>query len=396
MATQTFVSADAHGMLLSISLIFATLGFLSDSQRWAAVLPGALVTILGPFALATVGVLPHDAPFYRAVFAYLLPISLPLLLFEADLARIRREIGRTGLAFLVVVFSTCASLGLLLPVFGFGASATTVASAQAAGLIGGSVNVLATLDILGVPPESTVRVATLAAFLVGATTFMFVLFALANVGILERWLARAAPVACATQGRTNGGAVGSAPLTMLRLAVLVGIAAAVVIAADGIVFATERGLSLAGFAVEGLRRYRLLVITALALALASAGRRARTALAGAFPVGTYLMYVYLSVIGPFANLGLVLDKAPLQLVYVLCACVVQAALALSIARLLGLRFSELLVAMMACVTSQGAAVSVAVARGWRDLVTPAVLAGLLGYASASFIAALFARVLSMF
>jgi len=395
MAAEPFVSAHAHGTLLSISLIFATLGFLSDSQRWAAVVPGALVTIVGPFALATAGVLPHDAPFYRAVFAYLLPLSLPLLLFEADLARIGREIGRTGLAFLVVVVSTCASLGLLLPLFGFGASATTVAAAQASGLIGGSVNVLATLDVLGVPPESTVRVATLAAFLVGATTFMFVLFAFANLRMLERWLARGAPNPRGEQRHGEAAAVGSAPLTVLRLSSLVGCAAAVVIAADALVFVVERGLHLAGIFPEGLDRYRLLVITALALTLASTGGRARTALAGAFPVGTYLMYVYLSVIGPFANLGLVLDKAPLQLAYVLCACVLQAVLALGLARLLGLRFSELLVAMMACVTSQGAAVSVAVARGWRELVTPAVLAGLLGYASASFIAALFASLLSL-
>jgi uncharacterized membrane protein len=92
----------------------------------------------------------------------------------------------------------------------------------------------------------------------------------------------------------------------------------------------------------------------------------------------------------------VINEAPKQFTYVLTACFLQLFIALCLARVLRLHLSELMVAMMACVTSQGAAVAIAVARGWRGLVVPAVLAGLLGYASGTFVAILFYQFLVRF
>ncbi|PKA66283.1 hypothetical protein AXF42_Ash006980 [Apostasia shenzhenica] len=56
-------------------------------------------TLLG-LAASSMGILAADAPAYRVVMNYLLPLVVPLLLFNADLSRILRSTGVMLLAFL--------------------------------------------------------------------------------------------------------------------------------------------------------------------------------------------------------------------------------------------------------------------------------------------------------
>ena len=62
---------------------------------------GALVSILVGLAASNLGIIPHDAPAYSAVFQYLLPLTIPLLLFRADLRQVVRTTGTLFLAFLL-------------------------------------------------------------------------------------------------------------------------------------------------------------------------------------------------------------------------------------------------------------------------------------------------------
>lgn len=53
-------------------------------------LSGALVATLAGMALANTGYLPPHPPEAAAVFKYLLPLAIPMLLLSADLRRILR------------------------------------------------------------------------------------------------------------------------------------------------------------------------------------------------------------------------------------------------------------------------------------------------------------------
>jgi uncharacterized membrane protein len=384
--------------LLAILLAFVYIGLWADRQPWSSKFPGVLITILGPFLLATLGIIPHDAPLYKTFFEYLLPISIPLLLFSADLRQLVGEIGRTGLAFLVVVVSTVLSLTLLLLLFDFEEFGGIIAASQSAGLIGGSINVLSTLDILEVPSESALRVTTIASFMVGASIFMFVLFAVPSFTRLIKVFGFTQDQGMhETESKSSNLDIHS-PITVMDLARLLALAAGVVVLSHLLLEILEwliNSYTEHGNEIE-LSRYRLLAVTAVTLAFASSGNWVKPYTKNAFPIGTFVMYLYLAVIGPYADLNTVINEAPKQFTYVLTACFLQLFIALCLARVLRLHLSELMVAMMACVTSQGAAVAIAVARGWRGLVVPAVLAGLLGYASGTFVAILFYQFLVRF
>lgn len=52
-------------------------------------------------AASSVGIVASDAPAYKVVLEHLLPLAIPLLLFNADLRRVLRSTGTLLLAFLV-------------------------------------------------------------------------------------------------------------------------------------------------------------------------------------------------------------------------------------------------------------------------------------------------------
>ena len=392
------IGPDLTLTLLAILLAFVYLGLWADRQPWSSKFPGVLITIMGPFLLATLGIIPHDAPLYKTFFAYLLPMSIPLLLFSADLRQLVGEIGRTGLAFLVVVVSTVLSLSLLLLLFDFEEFGGIIAASQSAGLIGGSINILSTLDILEVPAGSTLRVTTIASFMVAASLFMFVLFAIPSFTRLIKVFGFTLDQGMHETASDSSNLDMHSPITVMDLARLLALATGVVVLSSLLIEILEWLIN--SFVEQDneteLSKYRLLAVTAVTLAIASSGDWVKPYTNNAFPIGTFVMYLYLSVIGPYADINTVINEAPKQFTYVLTACFLQLFIALCLARLLRLHLSELIVAMMACVTSQGAAVAIAVARGWQGLIVPAILAGLLGYACGTFVAILFYQLLVRF
>lgn len=61
----------------------------------------ALVSTLVGLAASNLGILPHDAPAYSIVLEFLLPLTIPLLLFGANLQQVVRSTGMLLVAFLL-------------------------------------------------------------------------------------------------------------------------------------------------------------------------------------------------------------------------------------------------------------------------------------------------------
>lgn len=93
--------SDQWGMWTAL---FATGAFGIWSERSTEVgkaLSGALVSTLVGLAASSLGIVSSQAPAYNVVLEYLLPLSIPLLLFNADLRLILRSTGTLLLAFLL-------------------------------------------------------------------------------------------------------------------------------------------------------------------------------------------------------------------------------------------------------------------------------------------------------
>lgn len=87
----------------------------SEKTKLGSTLSGALVSTLVGLAASSVGIVASDAPAYRVVLEYLLPLAIPLLLFNADLRRVLRSTGTLLLAFLVGSGTLSPSLSPSLP-----------------------------------------------------------------------------------------------------------------------------------------------------------------------------------------------------------------------------------------------------------------------------------------
>lgn len=92
--------------LWAVLLGAAAFGLWAERMRWGARISGAVVSMLATFSLSNLGLIPSAAPTYDLVWSYLVPLAIPLLLFQADLRRIITEAGPTLLAFIIGALGT--------------------------------------------------------------------------------------------------------------------------------------------------------------------------------------------------------------------------------------------------------------------------------------------------
>lgn len=61
----------------------------------------ALVSILLGLAASNMGIIPHEAHAYSIVMEFILPLTIPLMLFRADMRNVIKSTGKLLLAFLI-------------------------------------------------------------------------------------------------------------------------------------------------------------------------------------------------------------------------------------------------------------------------------------------------------
>ena len=96
----SLIGINDHFTIIFFLLAASVLGIYGERVGWFRNISGVVVTIMVASILVTLEILPFDAdqdikaPAYQFVFNYLVPISIPLLLFNVNLKRIINESGR--------------------------------------------------------------------------------------------------------------------------------------------------------------------------------------------------------------------------------------------------------------------------------------------------------------
>ena len=88
---MTFIAVDNHLGVFAAIMTLAGLSFLLERTRLGAQLTGTVMVILAAIAAANLQIIPHNAPAYGFIFSYIVPMLIPLFLFQADLRRLWRE-----------------------------------------------------------------------------------------------------------------------------------------------------------------------------------------------------------------------------------------------------------------------------------------------------------------
>lgn len=370
---MTLVGAEDAWWPWAALLAAAGFGLWAETTRWGARLSGALMTMAFAFALSNAGVIPASAPAYDVVWNWFVPLAIPLLLFRADLSRIVREAGPTLLAFAAGALGTVLGTLAAFHLVPLGPEASKLAGVLCATYVGGSINFVAVAESLGLRSGDLLSAGIAADNLVMALYFL-VLFALPSIPSLRRLYAQRHHEQPGHENAAGPEVPGASPLPSLAGTIHALLAATLFCAA---------GFALAEIAGWGAAR--ILLVTALTVAFASALPRAAARLEGAEVLGMLLMQVFFAVIGASAHVAIVLRVGPSLFLFAAVILAVHLAVILALGFALRLDLLEIVIASNANIGGPTTAAAMASARGWNALVLPAILVGTLGYATANFI-----------
>ena len=374
------INPENHLGIFAAIMVLAGASFLLERTRLGRQLTGTVMVILAAIVAANLGIIPHSAPTYDFIFTFLVPMLIPLFLFQADLRRLWREASRTTLAFLVATIGTVAGIvvaATLLDLSTLGSGAPLPASDREAAIvglfastyIGGSVNYAALGEMTGLNQDRSFFSAATAADNLFSAVYLSLIALLPGVTRLARFF----PAHPTTPQPTTAPEAAPPQVTARSLCLAIACAAALVAISDGLV------------AYFNAVSYRYVTLTILTLVLATLVPAIREWLAWAFELGVALSFAFFAAIAAGANLTAMVSVAPTLIVVVLILLSVHLATLLFIGAVTRLTLPELLTASNAAILGATTAPAMAAAKGWRDQVTPGVLVGVLGYALGTFI-----------
>lgn len=401
---RTLIQPDDTWGLLGVMCVSVALAiFLEQKYQWAAKVSGSVIALILAMVMANIGILPIQSVLYDdIVWGVIVPMGIPLLLLQCNLKKIWREAGKMLTVFLIGAVGTIA--GALLAYFALrGAYAATggqvqdlaaVASMMTGSYIGGSVNFSAMAMQHGLKGTPVAAAATVADNLLMAIYF-FVLIAFAGMRFFRSRFSHPhideveTGSASREEARTQAAAFWSRKDISLK-DVAMNIAFAVVVvwvsnliaglfspfAVDGVVSSFRE--SLLDFVGKFLGS-QYVWITTLSVIAATFFSGPVEKLHGSQEIGTYLIYLFLFVIGVPANIYTVLTEAPLFLVLTFLMVVINMLFCFIGARLLKFDLEDAIIASNANIGGPTTAAGMAVSQGWSRLVGPAMLVGVLGY-----------------
>ncbi|VEU43373.1 unnamed protein product [Pseudo-nitzschia multistriata] len=373
---------SSTGFVLTAVLWLSTLGAsLERRSKIGKALSAPLVTMALSLSAANLGAIPFRSPVYDFVNRLLVPLAVPLLLYDSDLRRVVRDTGTLLAAFCVGAFSTVLATLVAFPVVplrSLGPDAGwRVACALAARHIGGAINFVAVAETLGIGGDA-VAAAIAADNVVVALYFAF-LFSIAKAG-------EEGETADPADSGGEGAAISelavedeTAPstITLPSLAISLSVASSLVTAGS---FLT-RALLPAGTSSLPLISALTVVAATSFPAFFSALSETGTAL------GVIFVQMFFACSGAAGSIKMVFEKAPALFAFSALQIGVHFATLVAVGRgIFRLPSRELYLASNANVGGPTTAAAMAQAKEWKKLVLPALLIGILGYATATALA----------
>lgn len=384
MSGSSLISPDNTWVLWAIMVGIAAAAIaLEQKYKWASKVTGCVLALVGMMVLANIGIIPTESPVYDSVWSYVVPLAIPLLLFQCNIKKIGKESGRLLIIYLL------SSVGTLIGAFtGFLLLAkhvpelNKVAAMFAGTYVGGSVNFAAMADSFGASGELT-SAAVVADNLLMALYF-FVLIAIPTIGFFRKKFTH--PIMDEIEaGKGGNGAANywkSKEISLKDIAF--DFAAAVIIVAVSTMtadlFASIIPTSNWFFSIfNSLLGNKYLIMTTVTMCCATFLPKTFGNAPGANEIGTFLIYIFFAVIGAPASIVKILTESPLLLVYALIIVVINMLVSLGLGKLFHFDLEEIILASNANIGGPTTAAAMAISKGWSKLVGPVMLIGTLGY-----------------
>ncbi|MDO4281618.1 MAG: DUF819 family protein [Peptococcaceae bacterium] len=385
----TFISADNTWALMAITCGWVAVSIWAEQRyAWASKISGAIIALIGAVVLTNFGIIPSHAPWFDdIIWGYVVPLAIPLLLLQCDMRKIWRESGRLLVIFLIGSCGTAlgAVVGYHL-LEGKIPYLAGISGMMTGTYIGGGVNFAALSDSFDVPGEM-VAATTVSDNCIMALYFL-VLIAIPSIKFFSKnykhpYVDEVERIGVNEEAKTRAAAFwGRKPISLRDIAVDMAISAVIVWGSKiiseffaGVIPTSNIGLNL----LNGLLGNQYLIMTTIAMIVATAFAKQIGSTAGSQELGTYLIYLFFFVIGVPASIPQILREAPL--LFVLCAIivVVNMSVCFIFGKLFKFNLEDIIVASNANIGGPTTAAAMAISKGWIDLVGPVMLVGTLGY-----------------
>lgn len=384
---QTFISADNTWVLWAFMTGWAAFSiFLEQKYDWASKVSGAVIALVGAMLLSNFRIIPTEAPAYDSVWTYVVPLAIPLLLFQCNIKKIWKESGKLLIIFLI------SSVGTMLGAFiGFILLAdkvpdlAKVAAMMSGSYIGGSVNFAAMASSFNVDGE-LVSAAVVADNLLMALYF-FVLIAIPSISFFRKHYKHPHLDEVEKIGVSDGETIASAYWGRKEMSlrdIAFAFASTTIIVAVSQVIADFIG----GYAKNATGAFsvvlmlvgnKYLLMTTITMLLATFMPKFFGEIKGAQELGTFLIYIFFVVIGVPASITLIIQKSPLLLLYCAIMVFVNMVVTFTGAKIFKFSLEEAILASNANIGGPTTAAAMAISKGWIKLVGPIIMIGTLGY-----------------
>lgn len=371
--TFPLIGADQDFALWAILIALAGFGFWCERFAWGRKYSGVMLLMTVAIVLSNLKVIPTDAPAYDAVWDYLVPIAIPLLLFEADLKRIVSESGPTLIAFIIGSAAVVAGVIIGVSLLDLGPHEAKLAGIFTGTYIGGGLNFAAVAEASDMQEGSLLSAAIAADNVATNLHFLLIIFLPGMAWVVQRFPSQyiASPEQGAEDVREDIHIIAKLDIPGLLFA----LALAFTLAALGNI--------LAGLIDKS--QFAILVTTALTLMVATFLPQLVRKLSGHAQAGTVMMFIFLASVGATADIWQLIEVGPVLFVFASIIISVHMVILFGIGNVLKMDIAELAMASAVCIGGPSSAAALASAKGWKDLLIPGVLAGSFGYAIGSFV-----------
>ena len=385
---HSLISAENTWALFAILVAIAALAiYLEQRYSWASKVTGCVIALIGAMILSNLNIIPLDAKAYDFVWDYVVPLSIPLLLLKADMRKVWKDSGRMLAIYMLSSFGSVVGAFLAAFLLKDKIPQVHAAAAMMVGTYtGGSVNLVAMADAFKAT-GTLVSTAVVADNLLMALYF-FVLIAIPSIGFFRKHFDH--PLmdemeAKVARGESAGGAANywtAKPVSLKDIAFAFALAFVIVAVSNDVAKVLAHLIPKGNFFLDlmnGLFGNKYLIITTLTMLLATFFPNFTGNIGGAQEIGTFLIHIFFAVIGVPASIYLIITKAPFLLVF--CAIIVGMNMVFSfvLGKIFHFDLEEIAVASNANVGGPTTAAAFAIAKGWSELIIPAILVGTFGY-----------------
>lgn len=392
---NTLINSNQTWVIFAILTGLAALSiYLEGKYLWAKKVTSSIIALTGGLILSNLHVLPMQSAAYDVVWAYIIPLAIPMLLFRCNVKKIWKESGRLLAMFVIGGIGTL--IGAIVGYFAlykFVPGLEYVATIMTGSYIGGGVNFVALADAFDVP-ENLLASATVADNLL-MVIYFFILLALPSIPFFRKHFSH--PLVDEVEeserlslnnGRTNPIKLKESVEVKDNNVSLRDVA--FVFACSFIIIALSKELSGLFSTIipttnsftsifNSLLGNMYFMLTTITMLLATFKPNFFSSLKGADEIGMFFMAIFMTVIGIPASIYEIIYNAPLLLVFCLIIVIVNMIVILLGAKLFHFNLEEAIIASNANVGGPATAPAMASAKGWNSLIGPSVLVSVFGY-----------------